>query len=286
MIIGIVGNYRKDDFYDIINTISDNFIDLEGGPKFIISDDYKHRAEHKKYITIESYSFDYIVSQSDIIIAIGGDGTILSTIRRMGACDKPILGMHIGGLGFLSGCNSDNLVESINFLINDNYKVEQRLLLDVFIGNEKYTALNDVVIDKGASSRLIRLKVSIDDLLLNNYESDGIIISSPTGSTAYSLSAGGPIVSYDVDGIILTPLSSHSLSARPIVLSVDKSIFISVYNQNNHFAVTMDGQVRVDCECDTEIIVKKSSKFVDIIRIEDDYYSTLRKKMGWAGNLR
>ena len=130
------------------------------------------------------------------------------------------------------------------------------------------------------------MKVSIDDLLLNNYESDGIIISSPTGSTAYSLSAGGPIVSYDVDGIILTPLSSHSLSARPIVLSVDKSIFISVYNQNNHFAVTMDGQVRVDCECDTEITVKKSSKFVDIIRIEDDYYSTLRKKMGWAGNLR
>ena len=284
MIIGIVGNYRKEIFFDIIDVISKATFCKK--PQFLLSNDYKSISPDISFSGIKSDNFDIVINKADVVIAIGGDGTILSSIRRMGDISKPIFGIHIGGLGFLSACDSDNIIDSINLLVNKDYKIEPRLLLEVEVDKKTHIALNDIVIDKGILSRIIKLEVEIDNLLLNNYESDGIIISSPTGSTAYSLSAGGPIVSYDVEGIILTPLSSHSLSARPIIVNSKKHISVSVDNENNHFAVTIDGQVRIDCQCNQVVKIKKSSIVANIVRIEGDYYSTLRKKMGWAGNLR
>ena len=286
MIIGIVGNYRKDDFFTIIDIIVKNFPEYILNQKFILCNDYFSNSSKNISNNVKTFDFDYVNENSDILIAIGGDGTILSTIRRMKDNLKPIFGIHIGGLGFLSSCDSINLINSIKLLLNKEYEIESRLMLEILFNNKTYIALNDVVIDKGISSRLIKLNVKIDSLLLNTYESDGLIVSTPTGSTAYSLSAGGPIVSYDVDAIALTPLSSHSLSARPIIINSNKNIYIDVENDNNHFAVTIDGQLRIDSDCDNIVSIKKFNKQIELIRIDSDYYSTLRKKMGWIGKIR
>ena len=233
---------------------------------------------------------DDIAESCDILFSIGGDGTMLSTIRRLGKNSIPVMGIHIGGLGFLSECTQKNYLTGINHVLSHKYNVSTRMILEVCINQDKeetYFGLNDIVIDHGNTSRLLKTQINVGDEFLNTYESDGIIFSTPTGSTAYSLSAGGPIVMPGLNVITVTPICPHSLSARPIALSAELEIEARFFEEQSSISITVDGQVSIPVDYATRIIIKKSDYSAKLIRLPNNsYFQTLRKKMGWQGKVR
>ena len=231
------------------------------------------------------------MKKSDIILAIGGDGTILSTVRRMENMQKPIMGIHIGGLGFLSQCSEKNLTKSLNYILTKNYSISNRMILkaQINIENNKQViyALNDFVINHGSSARVTKIMVNISKKHLNTYEGDGLIISTPTGSTAYSLSAGGPIIDPMLDSITVTPICPHSLSARPIVLKANENISLKFVDLEDNMVLSIDGQVQININNQTKVIISRADYPAQLISLPGNgHYKTLRSKMGWAGNVR
>ncbi len=286
MIVGCTGNYRKNKFFSILDKIS--HILFKRDVELLISNDLlksKNKINHQKYNLVQ---FDDLAKKADVLLAVGGDGTILSTVRRLGNMQKPIMGIHIGGLGFLSECVEENLENSINDLVDGKYDVSKRMLLEVsFIdgkNKQKSYALNDIVVNHGPSARIVKTEVQVSKNYLNTYEGDGLIISSPTGSTAYSLSAGGPIVYPDLSLITVTPICSHSLSARPIVLRANEIIEFTL---NDEFSLTIDGQISFELNKSICVKIVKASHDAKLINLVDSsYFDTLRTKMGWSGNVR
>ena len=291
MIIGLTGNFRKSRFYEIVNSIFP-VIRSAGHTCFISSDYLTDQDAHKMDVDINALEFNELVDKSDIILTIGGDGTLLSTARRMEENIKPILGIHIGGLGFLAESTRQTMEEAIKYITNKNYIIEDRIMLSLHVNGQnvksaEYHALNDIVVDHGHSGRILKTEVTVSGEYLNTYESDGLIFSTPTGSTAYSLSAGGPIITPTIDTITVTPICPHSLSARPIVLPADKIIEASFAEDYEGIACTIDGQIRLPMEGTTKLEIKKSSRIIQLISLPgNNYFHTLRSKMGWTGNLR
>jgi len=291
MIIGLSGNFRKTRFYEIVNSICP-LIKSTGHSYFISSDYLTDQNAHKVDVNIKALEFTDMVKKSDIILSIGGDGTLLSTVRRMGEDIKPILGIHIGGLGFLAKSTRQTMEKAITNISNKNYTIEERMMISVNISElngkkSRYHALNDIVVDHGHSGRILKTEVLVSGEYLNTYESDGLIFSTPTGSTAYSLSAGGPIITPTINTITVTPICPHSLSARPIVLPADEIIEANFDKDYEGIACTIDGQIRLSMKGSTKLEIKKSSRIIRLVSLpENNYFHTLRSKMGWTGNLR
>ena len=287
--IGILGNFNKDEFYAIFNELG-GFLKEENLEFYLLESKQidLSRILHKEVVS----DFETIVKKTKIIISIGGDGTIISTIRKLIGHEKPILGLHIGGLGFLAESNIDNYKTKILNILNNDYYIEKRMLLKVLYTNKntRYDVINELVVDRGYSGRTIRTSVEVSGQYVNTYESDGIIFSTPTGSTAYSLSAGGPIVHSKLDLIVITPICPHTLSMRPLIVSSDEEIkvtFDTSDKANKELSLTIDGQIQESIDNDSMISIKKSNHFANMIKFKDDnYYSTLRKKMNWKGDLR
>ena len=284
MVITCTGNYRKTQFFDIVNQIA-VFFENHSDYKILLSDEYLSKnikPSLSKNIIINT--FNDCIKDSDLIFSIGGDGTILSTVRKLNGKQIPVLGIHIGNLGFLAQCTEDSLLDALNCVKSNDYENEKRIILKLEINNQKHYALNDIVVDHGSSGRILKTKVYIDKKHINDYESDGIIISTPTGSTGYSLSSGGPIIAPELDVFNITPISSHSLSARPIVLSSDKNISIKFTDQFIDAAITVDGQERIDLSKDSQISIKKANHLAILIKLPfNSYISTLKEKLGWSG---
>ena len=284
MKIGCTGNYNKTNFYKILDKLVSFFNNLDH--ELIL--DSKIPIQHN--YNIQKINLEIISSKCDILISIGGDGTILSTLRKIKNHTIPIFGIHIGGLGFLSQTNSDNCIESLNEIFEKNYSVVERMLLRTIIdgkNHQVFYALNDIVIDHGNSPRILESIVSISGKHLNKYKSDGIIICTPLGSTAYSLSAGGPIITPWLDVISLTPICPHSLSARSILLPSNDKVLIGFNEEQIGMKITIDGQVSFEIDYSTKIEISKAKNYVRFIKLNNfDYYSTLRNKMGWLGNVR
>jgi len=290
MIIGCTGNYRKEEFYVILQKVYS--ILKDENVEFLISSDLEKNTEFEipnEYIIME---FLQLVEKCDILFAIGGDGTILSTVRRLEQNMKPIMGIHIGGLGFLSECTEKNLKESINSILNNEYLISQRMLLEVQVSPpndaiQTLWALNDVVVDHGPSARLLKAEVQVSNHYLNTFEGDGVIFSTPTGSTAYSLSAGGPIIYPSMDSITVTPICPHSLSARPIVLRSTETITMSFPEPYDGISLAVDGQIKILIDDQTQIEIRKAKHSAQIVSLPGNgYFKTLRTKMGWSGNVR
>ena len=290
MIIGCTGNYRKKEFYAILQKVYS--ILKDENVEFLISSDLEKNTEFtipNEYIIME---FSQLVEKCDVLFAIGGDGTILSTVRRLEKNMKPIMGIHIGGLGFLSECRENNLKESINSILNNEYLVSERMLLEVQVSPpndaiQTLWALNDIVIDHGPSARLLKAEVHVSNHYLNTFEGDGVIFSTPTGSTAYSLSAGGPIIYPSMDSITVTPICPHSLSARPIVLRSTETITMSFPEPYDGISLAVDGQIKVLIDDQTQIKITKAKHSAQIVSLPGNgYFKTLRTKMGWSGNVR
>ena len=285
MVITCTGNYRKKQFFNIVNQIA-SFFENHSDCKVLLSNEYLSKGIKPKLSkNIITNSFNRCIKDSDLIFSIGGDGTILSTVRKLNKNEIPVLGIHIGNLGFLAQCTEASLVDALNCIKSNDYENEKRIILELEVdNNHKYFALNDIVVDHGSSGRILKTKVYIDDNHINDYESDGIIINTPTGSTGYSLSSGGPIISPELDVLNITPISSHSLSARPIVLPSYKNINIRFTEHFIDAAITVDGQERIDLSKESQISIKKASHSAILIKLPfNSYISTLKEKLGWSG---
>ena len=226
---------------------------------------------------------DEICKQADIIITVGGDGTIMRYSKLAAQYDKPVLGINAGRLGFLAMLEGNQL-ELLNRLKTGEYCVEERMLFDVNVtenGKEigNFCALNDVVITSGFISRLIDITAFIDNDSIF-YRADGLIIATPTGSTAYSMSAGGPIVDPSTENIILTPICSHSLSAKPIIFGANKPLrFKATTNKRCEIYLSVDGRKALTIHPGVEFTVKKAQNSVKLIKLTDhSFYSTLSEK--------
>lgn len=218
------------------------------------------------------------------LFVFGGDGSILGVARDFSNMDIPILGINLGRLGFLSEAEPEDLAQVIEAIVNKKYKTEERMMLqaDCIRDGEiinSWTALNDVGIAKGSYSRMITCKVFLQDKLLNTFFGDGLIISSPTGSTAYSISAGGPIVAPNMKAMLLTPVCPHSLTARPVLLSDDEEIVIEVNATHQEIGISIDGQIGDQLKVNDRICIRKAAFSTTFIKWSDrTFFDVIRNK--------
>ncbi len=226
----------------------------------------------------------------DWVIVLGGDGTLLGAAREVAKYDVPILGVNLGGLGFLTGVALSKLYPVIEMVLKGQFEVESRLMLETRVirgGGEicRFIVLNDVVVNKGPLARIIDLDVYINDQFLTTFRSDGLIISTPTGSTAYNLSAGGPILYPTMTNFILTPICPFTLTNRPLILPDSDIISIKMRKESEEqVSLTFDGQVGFDFFYEDEVMIHKSQESIQLIKSPDQtYFEVLRTKLNWGG---
>jgi len=221
----------------------------------------------------------------DLIITLGGDGTLLGTARSLARTGIPILGVNLGHLGFLTDLEMADLFPCLERLLRGDYIIEKRMMLSAEVRRERasvanFYALNDVVITKGPLSRIIRLETYVGDEYLATYRADGIIVASPTGSTAYSLSAGGPIVRPDLGVLIVTPICPHTLYARPFILADHELIRIVLKSESPDVMVTIDGQIGFPLQKKDQILVKKADVYTNLVKLRNrSFFEVLRLKL-------
>lgn len=222
---------------------------------------------------------------ADIVISFGGDGTMLSAARMLVNTEIPIMGINVGKLGFLAEFSVKNLEKSINDILNGNYRIVDRTVLETNFEGEVLHALNDFVIEKKDSSRMITIEAFANNHCIGIYRADGLILTTPTGSTAYSLSCGGPIISPSTAVFCLTPISPHSLTFRPLVIPDTNEIMLKVHVPSGKVSLVADGQVERILQNDETVIFKKSKALIKLIKpLDSSYYDLLRKKLLWAAN--
>lgn len=218
----------------------------------------------------------------DFLISVGGDGTLLSVVRNSFEFDLPILGIHMGTLGFLTDILYEDLANFLDDFNSDNYRIDNRMLVECKVNNKTFVAFNDIVISRKTVSSMIKTKAKIDGNFFNTYNGDGVIISTPTGSTAYNLSVGGPIVYPLTEAFIITPVSPHSLTQRPLVMPADVEIEFKISDAQGA-VLLIDGQDTYELEDKTIIkvtIAKKKAKLIH--RIERNFFEVLNDKLGWG----
>jgi NAD+ kinase len=224
----------------------------------------------------------------DLLLVFGGDGTMLRAARDLAGSATPLLGINIGGLGFLTAVPSDGLARALNHIWKGEFKYESRALIEASgrcHGRPvSEMALNDIVIGRGAVSRLIGLDVSVDGELVTHYRCDGLIVSSPTGSTAYSLSAGGPVVFPTAEVFTLTPICPHALSNRSIILPLTSTIRVKATNPMPATMLSVDGQVVAELDAGDEVTIRRGRRAVRLMHLADSsFLETLRRKLQWRG---
>jgi len=222
----------------------------------------------------------------DFLICIGGDGTILRLSHRYRELKAAILGINLGYLGFMADIPLCDIYPSLQDLLNGDYKIENRIMLDGMLPDGKsYHAANDIVLHRGKNHSLIEISLHIDTVYVNTFIADGLIIATPNGSTAYSLSAGGPILSPKIPSFVITPICPHTISNRPIVISSDATLqlhYLSRYD--NPAEVHIDGTEHLSLNTQEKIILKQSRHFFKLVKLKrHDFFSTLRTKLNWSG---
>ncbi len=230
---------------------------------------------------------DQMPSQCELILSLGGDGTMLSAARLVVGHQIPLLGINLGGLGFLTEISIEDLYPKMEKVLRGRYTLEKRMGLEALIEvkgrTESFFAFNDVVVDRGASPRVIRVDVTIDGEYFNTYKADGLILSTPTGSTAYSLSAWGPIVLPSMESIILNGICPHALTVRPTVIPASSTVVLKVEFEGSDALISMDGQEYVRIESGTVFKVIRSRNDVLLVSLgELSFFDLLRRKLQWG----
>ncbi|MGA1824490.1 MAG: NAD(+)/NADH kinase [bacterium] len=246
--------------------------------------------------TAKNYSPQYpgrsiseIADYVDIILLLGGDGTLLRAAHSIKSSHNiPILGINLGSLGFLTEVTVEEMFPTLDYILKNGFSLDERMTLEASVYEDgkktlKSNALNDIVIDKGNRNILIKLCAHIDDIWVNTFLCDGIIIATPTGSTAYSLSAGGSIVYPDLKCILMTPICPHILTNRPIIIPDSAHIELSIQSKGENAFLSIDGQLKTQLSIANRIIITKSEKVIKLIRAPDrSYYQILRAKFKWG----
>ncbi len=230
-----------------------------------------------------------LATESDLLIVFGGDGTMLGAARSLAGVRTPILGVNIGGLGFLTAVPSEQISRELEHLWAGNFRIEERALIackgQSSDGPISLLALNDFVVSRGATSRLIELEVTVNGEPLTNYRCDGLIFGSPTGSTAYSLAAGGAIVTPDAEVLTITPICPHTLSNRSVIVSGDSVVEVRVLSKKLEIFLTADGQVQIPLGADDAVQIRNSPKKIRLVRLPgSSFFKTLRQKLHWRGS--
>jgi len=229
------------------------------------------------------------ISQTDVCVTFGGDGTLLFASRIFSPYGIPIIGINLGGLGFITEFRDTEVVECFDCLFSGNFSYEIRMMIDVHVYRDgsylyKSTGLNDLVINSSGISRLIKFDVSSGKNLIGNYRADGLIVATPTGSTAYSLAAGGPIVYPTMHALVISPICPHSLGARPLVVPTDDAIKIRVLARNREVIGTVDGQIAFDLEYMDEVHVTKSEIATKLVSLgKRSFFDIVSEKLSWKG---
>lgn len=231
------------------------------------------------------YSLTEIYKQCDFVIVLGGDGTLLGAARQILWLQTPILGINLGHLGFITEVEKNDIYICLEKILNKQYKLENRMMLEVVVIKEEkkvetFYCLNDAGITRGTLTRMVKLKTFVNDSYIDTYFGDGLLISTPTGSTAYSLSAGGPIISPDVKVILLTPICPHSLSSRSLVVSDEDTIKVEITDNYQDVHLTADGQQGYKLKNGDRVIIKKAPFFAKLIKVSNrNFYDVLRTKL-------
>ncbi len=233
--------------------------------------------------------FDKMMSDCDAVIAVGGDGTIIHSSRHAAMAEKPILGINVGRLGFVAGLETDEL-DKLKKLIDGDYTIENRMMLEIRLVNqgkeETHLALNDAVIARGALSRILDIAVHFNDKNVCEYRADGLIISTPTGSTAYSLSAGGPVIDPSINCILLSPICPHSLLTRPVIFGPDAKLSVTACSHyKSEIILSVDGDTFIQIADNQKINFCRSERMVRIIKLKDDnFYEVVNEKLAERRN--
>ena len=227
-----------------------------------------------------------LTNEYDFVISIGGDGTILRSANEIGELSIPIIGLNKGRLGFLANSPIEIIDSIIEKIKNSNYRISERTIIQVEFEGKTKNALNEISISRKNTTSLITIDTKLNDQYLNTYWADGLIISTPTGSTGYSLSCGGPIIMPDSKNLVLTPIAPHNLNARPLVISDNKQIEISINGRENEYFVSADSQI-FSVNIDSKINISKAPYFLKMVEFEEDsYINTLREKLMWGKDKR
>lgn len=284
--IGIWGNIDKPTFWkifpEIVTWANENDVELFITTYIDIKSKKNFRFGLKRIESAEDFG------KLDLLLSLGGDGTLLSLARAVGNRKTPILGIHLGELGFLAEVTLDNMFEKLNQFLDNKFDLQERMVLLCTVKTNmrklKFIALNDITIDRGQSHRLVNFSVNANGNHVANYKADGLIVATPTGSTAYSLSAGGPIVMPSLDAMVITPICPHTLTLRPIVMPDDKTIQIT-FQENNSGGIgfAVDGQQFEILDLGDIVTIKRADHKVNMVIFSDtNYFNTLSRKMGWG----
>lgn len=245
------------------------------------------KSSHFNTFNFETYSnSEELISKADVVICLGGDGTMLETLEFVRKSGIPVLGVNTGRLGFLATVYKEDFTKAIKLLAKEKYTLDKRELIELNNGTDYFKdvnyALNECTIHKKESSPMININTYVDGVFLNSYFADGLIVSTPTGSTAYSLSCGGPIMVPDSENFIITPIAPHNLNVRPIVISNNKLISFKVSGRSDSFNVSLDSRTQT-LKTQSELVIKKANFKFNMINLEGQhFFETLRNKLLWG----
>lgn len=265
---------------------------LARGVELYVFDEFHQFLEQRglAYGDLPTYN-EPLASDIDLMLSLGGDGTMLSAVSIVADSGIPVAGINFGRLGFLASINKDEITEAMTAILSGDYRLDRRALLSVQspdseLFGEKHFALNDITVFKYDSSAMITVEAHLDGELLNSYWSDGLIIATPTGSTAYSLSCGGPIIMPRSNNFVITPMSPHNLNVRPVVISGDSTLDLRIESRSNNYLLSCDSRTEAFAT-DIRLQVRKADFEVNLVRLHhESYFETLRNKLLWGLDAR
>ncbi len=286
MTIAVYARNTKDNFSDYLEKLK--LLAVSEKFKVIVFKPYlDYLNEHlQQKLTVDVFSnSEELIAKADYVISLGGDGTMLETLEFVRKSGIPVLGVNTGRLGFLATVYKENFEKAIQLLIKEKFTLDKRELIELdktTCFNEVNYALNEFTIHKKESSAMINIDTYVDGIFLNSYFADGLIVSTPTGSTAYSLSCGGPIMVPDSDNFIITPIAPHNLNVRPIVISNNKTLSFKVSGRSDSFNVSLDSRSQTIKNL-SELVIKKADFRFNMINLEGQhFFETLRNKLLWG----
>lgn len=283
MTIAIFGNTLRSETIREVKHIVE-FLQLRG-VNVVLSQELRHEAFNREFPSVEDY-VAHTEDSIDFALSVGGDGTFLTTASLVGHLDIPILGINCGHLGYLAEVQTDTIDAVLDQLITNNYTIEQRRMLEVTCqqGGKIVSpyALNEVAILKSGLSSMITVDVTLNGEFLHNYKADGLLVATPTGSTAYNLSVGGPLLDPHVNAIILTPVATHSLNIRPLVVLDDSKIDVKISSRNGNYLLSVDGRSQV-LKQDIQLHIERSQRTIKLVRINgQNFMQSLKEKLYWG----
>lgn len=283
MTIAIFGNTLRSNTIREVKRIID-FLQ-QRDVEIVLSQELRHEAINREFPSVDDY-VSHDNQTIDFALSVGGDGTFLTTAALVGHLDIPILGINCGHLGYLAEVQTDNVELVLDQLVNNNYTIEKRSMLEVSCQQDGKLAspyaLNEVAILKSGLSSMITVDVTLNGEFLHNYKADGLLVATSTGSTAYNLSVGGPLLDPHVNAIILSPVATHSLNIRPLVVLDDSKIDIRIASRNGNFLLSVDGRSQVLSQ-DVQLHIERSQRTIKLVRINGQtFMQSLKDKLNWG----